>query len=164
MDKDKLWDGSLPQPAEIYKKGDFKGMFFCRFDSVEDRDKVVDNIRRLVLKIEDDKIWSNPDLPNEVRVPENFLFALKLLGSAEWGYTLQNLWVDKTKKSISLGKEMILSITMENLDMKLNFGRLWEDHLGGDDEFKKILKIAHDKLAEHPSKGDGKGKKGKAGL
>ena len=79
--KDKLWEEWLPQPAEIYfkSKGQFKGIFFCRFDSVEDRDKVVAHIRSLFLKIENDKVWSNPDLPIEVRTPEIFLFAVKKL-------------------------------------------------------------------------------------
>ena len=37
------------------------------------------------------------------------------------------------------------------------------EHLGGDAEFKKLLKDARDQLVERPSKGDGKGKQGKAG-
>ena len=73
----KLWDEWLPQPVEIYKKGNFKGMFFCKFDSEKDRDLIVANIKRLVLKIEDTKIWSNPDLPMDVRAPEIFLFDIK---------------------------------------------------------------------------------------
>ena len=47
--------------------------------------------------------------------------------------------------------------------MKLGFGTLWEAHLSGDAEFKQLLKNVTDKLVERPSKGDGKGKPGKAG-
>ena len=81
--------------------------------------------------------------------------------SEGWGYTREKLWVDKTKKTLSYGKELILTISMEGLDMELNFGALWEDHLSGDVEFKQLLKEALDKLVERPSKGDGKGKAGK---
>ena len=47
--------------------------------------------------------------------------------------------------------------------MKLVFGTLWEAHLSGDVEFKQLLKNVIDKLVERPSKGDRKGKPGKAG-
>ena len=134
----KLWDEWLPQPAEIYHKGDtFKGIFFCRFDSVSERDKVVDNIRRLFLKIESNKIWSNADLPSDVRIPEHFLFGLKKI-LVSWGY--ENVWVKKETKSILLGKELILSVSLENMKMQLAFGTFWEEHIAGDTEFKKLLK------------------------
>ena len=58
---------------------------------------------------------------------------------------------------------MVLNIGMENLEMIVHYGALWEEHLGGAAEFKKLLKDARDQLVERPSKGDGKGKKGKAG-
>ena len=116
-------------------------MFFCRFDTVEDRDKVCDHIRVLFLKIENNKVWSNPDLPIEVRAPQIFLFAVKkLMASEGWGYTREKLWVDKTKNILSYGKELILSISMEGLDMTLNFGASWEEHLSGDVQFKQLLK------------------------
>ena len=92
----KLWEEWLPQPAEIYYKGNFKGFFFCRFDTIADRDKVVDNIRRLHMKIQNETVWSNADLPPDVRIPEHFLFGLKKL-LVSWGYTREQLWVDKEK-------------------------------------------------------------------
>ena len=143
----------------------FKGIFFCRFETVAERDKVVENIRRLFLKIQHEKVWSAEDLPLDVRTPEHFLFALKkLMASEGWGYTREKIWVDKTKKTLSYGKELVIGIRMEGLDMKLNFGALWEDHLSGDGEFKQVLKEALDKLLERPSTGDGKGTEGgKAG-
>ena len=67
-------------------------------------------------------------------------------------------------KTPSYGKELILSISMEGVDMTLNFGVSWEDHLRGDVQFKQLLKEALDKLVERPSKGDGKGKVGKLTL
>ena len=125
--KNKFWDEWLPQPAEIYRKGyfkDFKGIFFCRFDSIAERDKVVDSFRRLQMKIQNEKVWSNEDLPVDVRIPEHFLFGLKKL-LVTWGYTHENLWVDKKKRSILLRDEVILSIALENLKMKLIFGAFW---------------------------------------
>ena len=135
-------------------------MFFCKFGSEEDRDLIVANIKRLVLKIEDTKIWSNPDLPTDVRAPETFLFDLKKM-LVEWGYTRESVWVDKPKKTISLGGKMILGVTMDQLEMQLTFGPAWENHLRGA-EFTKLVKDAQDKL-KSASKGEGKGKAGPAG-
>ena len=86
--QDKFWEEWLPQLADIYFKGDvFKGIFFCRFETVAERDKVVENIRRLFLKIQNEKVWSAEDLPLDVRIPEHFLFGLKkLFSTQEWGY------------------------------------------------------------------------------
>ena len=130
----------VPQPAEIYHKGDFTGMFFCRFDTVDERNKVVDNFRQLKLKIEDEKLWPAEDLPIDVRVPEHFLFGVKkLLGSQTWGYNIEKLWVNKKTKTISLGREEILSVTLEDSKMKLTYGAFWEEHIGDDDDFKFFI-------------------------
>ena len=123
-----------------------------------------DHIRVLFLKIENNKVWSNPDLPIEVRAPDILLFTVTILMASEgWGYTREKLWVNKTKKTLSYGKEFVLGVSMEGLDMKLDFGTLWEAHLSGDVAFKQLVKNVIDKLVERPSKGDGKGKPGKAG-
>ena len=73
-----------------------------------------------------------------------------------------NLWVDKNKVSLSLGKEIILSISVGQLKMKLTYGAFWEEHIGNDTDFKALLKTEQDKL-DRSSKGGGKGKEGKAG-
>ena len=77
-----------------------------------------------------------------------------------WGY--ENVWVKKETKSILLGKELILSVSLENMKMQLVFGTFWEEHIAGDAGFKKLLKDKQD-LLDRPSKGDGKGKSGKPG-
>ena len=69
----------------------------------------------------------------------------------------------KNKKTLLYGKEVIINIGMENFEMTVHYGALWEEHLGGDAEFKKLLKDARDQLVERPSKGDGTGKEGKVG-
>ena len=79
----------------------------------------------------------------------------------ERGYDLEDLWVDKTKNTLSLGTELILGATVENAELKLSFGALWENHLRGA-EFDKLTKQATEKL-QRPSKGAGKGKRGNAG-
>ena len=69
----------------------------------------------------------------------------------------------QSKKTISLGKESILSVALdENSKMRLTCGAFWEEHISGDAQFKKLLKEEQDKL-DRPTKGDGKGKEGKAG-
>ena len=56
-----------------------------------------------------------------------------------------------------------MSITLEeNSKMKVMYGAFWEKHISGDADFKKLLQDHQDQL-DRPSKGDGKGKKGKAG-
>ena len=151
----------MPQPVEIYHKGDFKGIFCCKFNNVSDRDQVVESMRRLKLKIQNEKVWSAEDLPIDVRVPEHFLFGLKKLLEA-WGYDRQDIWVNTDTKSISLGKELILSITLNNLNMQLTYGPFWEGHIKGDAEFTKLFEDEQDKL-DRSVKGSGKGKKGKVG-
>ena len=79
-----------------------------------------------------------------------------------WGYTHDQLWVEKKTKSIFLKKELILSVSLENLKMKLTYGAFWEEHIQGDADFKKLLKDEQTNL-DRPSKGDGKEKEGKAG-
>ena len=121
---------------------------------------MVESIRRLFIKIEQEKVWSNADLPADVRVPEHFLFGLeKLFASEKWGYENQDLWVDKVKKRILLGQEEILSVSIENLKMTFTYGPFLEEHIAGDVEFKKLFQEKQDQL-DRSSKGDGKGKKG----
>ena len=79
-----------------------------------------------------------------------------------WGYTHEQLWVEKKTKTILLKSKLILSISLENLKMKLTYGPFWEQHIQGDVDFKKLQKDEQNNL-DRPSKGDGKGKEGKAG-
>ena len=46
--------------------------------------------------------------------------------------------------------------------MKLTYGVFWEEHIGNDTDFKMLLKTEQEKL-DRSSKGNGKGKEGKAG-
>ena len=66
------------------------------------------------------------------------------------------------KKTITLGEnDFMFGVHVENSVMKVAFGPHWEDHLRGAD-FEQLLKGANDKL-QRLSKGNSKGRKGKAG-
>ena len=85
----------MPRPAEIYYKGEFKnfkGIIFAKFDTIAERDKVVETFRRLVLKIQSEKVWSNADLPADVRIPKDFLFGLKKYLEVKPGDTILRIY------------------------------------------------------------------------
>ena len=52
----KLWSEWLPAASEIYCNGDFYGILLCKFDSVEDRDKVMKWFKKASIKFEDEDI------------------------------------------------------------------------------------------------------------
>ena len=74
----KLWSEWLPTATDIYGKGDFDGILFCKFDNKEDRDKVVERFRKSAIKIENESIWSKPDAPLIARTTKSVVFAAKL--------------------------------------------------------------------------------------
>ena len=74
----KLWSEWLPTANDIYSKGDFDGILFCKFDNKEDRDKVVEKFRKSAIKIENESIWSKPDAPLIARTKKSVVFAAKL--------------------------------------------------------------------------------------
>ena len=101
---DKLWTEWLPTASEIYCKGDFHGILFCKFDSVEARDKVVKWFKKASIKVEDEDIWSKTNLLLSVRSVRSVLFDAKAY-LTKWGFQNFGLWADFDKGTLEYQKK-----------------------------------------------------------
>lgn len=97
--EDKLWEAWLPRAEDIYSKGDFIGVIFCRFGSELKRDKVVKSIRRMSCNIGKNTVWCKPDMPLEECIPRGALFAIKKM-MVEWGYAKKALGRHRQRKTL----------------------------------------------------------------
>ena len=162
--KAKIWDAWLPSPEEMYHKGDFKGMLWCKFANETDRNKMIKHFGQAAFKVEGKRVWSKPDLPLDQRLPIEILFAVKKM-MVGWEWAKEALWVDEAERQLTIGgNELVLEVSILNKSSNFNFGEGWGEHLRCD-ELEKIMKDADAKLLSagaKPSKGLGKGKpKGK---
>ena len=158
--KGKMWDAWLPSAEEMYAKGDFKGMLWCKFTNETDRNKMVKHFTQAAFEVEGKRVWSKPDLPLDQRLPTEILFAVKKM-MVGWGWAKEALWVDDAEKQLTVGdNEMVMKVTILNKSSNFTFGEGWGENLRCD-ELEKIMKDADAKLRSagaKPTKGLGKGK------
>ena len=165
--KNKLWTYWGPTMSDIYTKGDFKGMAFCKFESKENRDKAVNIFDQQRFKHGEHNIWANPDLPVVDRQTNSFLFAAKktMVG---WGWAKTSIYADKALGALTLGNQgaKILSVIMVGGDLTFQIESDWKTEILGDDgndtSIAKLLEEANTKIKNSGAgtKGLGKGKKG----
>ena len=65
--------------AEIYTKGDFKGILFAKFDSKHARNRSIESFRKASLTRSGSRYWASEDAPVEDRARKSFLFGIKNL-------------------------------------------------------------------------------------
>ena len=71
--------------AEIYAKGEFKGILFAKFESQHARDSSVTSFRKASLSRNGSRCWASEDTPIEERASKSFLFGIKNL-LIDWGF------------------------------------------------------------------------------
>ena len=138
----------MPQPAETYCKGDFKGILFARFESNTGRDEVVGWFRKTSTKIQGTSIWSKPDRPLNERVIQSLVFGTKYLLD-------KSLWADPEIGSVTLWGEKVLKGSIEGEKLIIEYGNGWEEYLHDTKfpEFKNMVTALSAKLVK-----GGKGK------
>ena len=154
---EKLWMEWLPQPNDIYNKGDFHGILFCKFDTEEDRDKVVQWFRKTSTKIDDEPIWSKPDALLSVRSVTSVVFEAKKY-LAKWGFENFALWADPDKGSVDYKRKSVLSVTVQDDQIKIVYHGKWEQHFKHA-EWTDMVGAIQVKLGRGAEKGAGKGGK-----
>ena len=160
--KNKLWELWGPTPVDVYTKGDFNGMVFCKFQTEVEKEQAISIVRANTLTYGDKEIKMWPDAPAVERIPKSFLFALKRL-LLKWDYDKKSLWVDEAGKILKIGDEIVISTGVDGTDLITDFGEGWADFLRCA-ELEEMMKTHKERLKRSltPKKGTGKGK-GKAG-
>ena len=101
---EKLWNEWLPTATDIYCKGDFHGILFCKFESEEDRNKVVSWFRKASMKVEEQPIWSKPDALLRTRSINSVVFDAKTY-LKKWGFE-NGVWADTEKGCLEYMKKL----------------------------------------------------------
>jgi len=79
----------------------------------------------------------------------------------KWGWTKRAMWADEVLGVFWVGDEKVLSVSIGNAELQINYELGWEDYLKGD-EWSDIVERAAGKLSDSSGKGTGKaGSKGK---
>ena len=102
---EKLWKEWLPTANDIYCKGDFTGILFCKFETEDDRNKVVSWFRKASMKVDDETIWSKPDALLRTRSVNSIVFAAKTY-LKKWGFENRGLWADTEKGILEYMKNL----------------------------------------------------------
>ncbi|CAK0820226.1 unnamed protein product [Prorocentrum cordatum] len=158
-----MWDLYGPQPAEVYSKGEFRGLIFVRFRSRADRDTAVKLLRQASLKEGGNDIWAKRDMVLPKRILTSFAFSVKHL-LKQWGFTAESVWADP-EGTVWVGADVAVSGRIVGNKFETDFGTGWEEWFKQDGytNFQDLVANLNAKLGKIPSKGLGKGKgKGKA--
>ncbi|CAK0822596.1 unnamed protein product [Prorocentrum cordatum] len=158
-----MWDLYGPQPAEVYSKGELRGLIFVRFRSRADRDTAVKLLRQASLKEGGNDIWAKRDMVLPKRILTSFAFSVKHL-LKQWGFTAESVWADP-EGTVWVGADVAVSGRIVGNKFETDFGTGWEEWFKQDGyaNFQDLVANLNAKLGKTPSKGLGKGKgKGKA--
>ena len=106
-------------------------------------------------------VWAKHDLPTEQRVPESFLFGPKKT-LCTWGYTNEEVYVDKVYQSLKVAGEVIVTANVRNGRFVTDWAKEWSEwsEFATSAEISALSAKATDILNRAATKGKGKGKKG----
>ena len=153
----------------MYWKGAWSGMMWLKYGTTAGRDNAVKAVKSMGMR----GVWAAPDRPLEDRVVGSFMLGLKTL-LVDWGmYEKREVRVDMETSPMTMtvgaGKgTLVATARVKDGEAKVQ----WEDgwwagwaELQGDEGYKKLGRIARDKLGKTTTKrGDAKGTcKGKSG-
>ena len=151
----------IPQPADIFPKGEYKGIIWAKCVTLSQRDVLIAKIRSSKGTPEK-KPWAKIDLPIDKRTAENVLFAFKRM-LCDWEYPKQAVKVDTDTCTLKvLGKE-ILKAKVTDFTLQLQWcdgdWESWEE-LQSASEFDALQKKAQENLdrAKNFASIGGKGK------
>lgn len=140
---DKLWSLYGPKPILTYSKGDFHGLLFVQFCCVEDRNAAIQLLKNSGCQEGGNKVWAKREQPLEVRTNSSLVFGTKRLLDA-------SIWADPDTGVVSVGKggEVILTGTVSNSKLVIQYGSGWETYLHDPEypEFKEMVATLQTKL------------------
>ena len=150
----------LPQPLEVFSKGDFKGLAFAKCMSETHREQLIASINS-----SSGETWANQDRPIDVRTAWGTLMGFKriLLG---WGYNKACIKIDAVSGSLSVAGKEVLKVTVQDYVLNLAWSDgQWEEwgDLQKSSELTKLKDSGQEKLdrakanASVTFKGAGKG-------
>ena len=132
-------------------------MVFLKYITVDDRNRVLQTLRALKLEYQSEPIKVTEDKILDVRVVESLLWALKTK-CTEWGISKQVLWVDIPTRSLWYGPDKVLTVTITDLQLSVEYGEGFETWLSEGGDWEEILKVAKNTLGKAKAKkGAGKG-------
>jgi hypothetical protein len=149
---------------DVYYKGDFKGLLWVKFASIEKREVAISKYNSLKSKYNNSEknSYMNPDLPITIRAGISFLNSLKKL-MVSWGQNAGSIKWDPDLLTMQISGKDVLRVASDDYKFVLtwvdpSWGK-WEE-LVNDPQFKNLAKEAQDKLTKaqtHIDKGKGKG-------
>ena len=146
----------------MYCKGTFKGLLWAEFADPGDRDAAIQHIKGSGTLLGTNKVWANVEKPVEDRVPLSILIRAKTL-FIKWGTPKEKLWVDPDTNSLSCDRKDVISISVINLELKIEFEDGWGEWVEGKDwdtlvnEASAGLELKQANFIKGKGKGEGKG-------
>ena len=160
-----LWWLNLPEPVDMYTKGEFKGRLYAKYVSRSDAETTISKVKAASLKY-DNAVFAKWDFLLPVRIERQMLS----LGSdvlVSGGFDENGLWQSRDEKTLYCGSDAAFTAKVESGLLNINFEPGWEEHFKDDNMWKDGVKEKSDKLRnakKHgktlknaPTKGLGKG-------
>ena len=101
-------------PTNTYTKGDFGDILFMEFNTVDDRNLAVGQLRSAKINKNGQQIWASNDRPPLVRAARNYCFGIKYFLKDTMGITYP-IRVDDTDQpyTVTVGGELALTVKID---------------------------------------------------
>ena len=139
----------IPQPSDVYSKGDWKGLIWAKCNSFPQRDLLITKIPSMITThLEKKKSWAEIDLPIDKRNAESVLFAFKRM-LVNWEFPKGSVRVDTDDCSLKISEKVVLKAKVSDYVLQLRWCdgdcESWEE-LQTSVELETIRKAAQEKL------------------
>ena len=128
--RDQIQKYSKSTALEVFAKGEYHRMLFCKFDSEGSRDACVANLRRTSPQRHQNQTQFSEDQPVDVRSCFSILFGARRL-LLNWGESKDKIWVDKNDFILYYGLNTVLICEIQNSEIKVHINPEWAQYFDG---------------------------------
>ena len=136
-----------PKSYEVYCKGDFSGIIFCKCATEADQDKLIQCIRDANRECQGDNVWAKSDLPIKTRIILGLLFGIRKIMSEY--YERNALWIDIEGHCLQICGDDALKIAFKDERLGVQFVKAWYEEVHCAD-LEQLAREAEDKLKKGP--------------
>ena len=159
---DEIWWHGLPEPLDVYTKGDFNGKLYAKFAHA-DAKVALSKLKSIKLEHGGKEIFAKEHLMLPTRIERSVMYLGKeVLIANQWDKT--SLWTDVEENKLYCGNDVVFTVRVKNNNIDLSFEPGWEEYIVNERSWKEGLEKQIQRIKSSsavPTKGVGKGKIGK---
>ena len=129
---------------DIFCKGNFKDMMWIKFNTASDRDDAIKKCAKSSFKMDGTKIWTEKDLPYDVRQMISLLLALRKEFITN-GLLKEGMYMDKSNFSLYYYQDLVMTLELLDNQVQCHMNSEWIHYIAKTN-FEEIKLVCNTRL------------------